>query len=103
MDNELALRLYPGLFWNTLGWIERYPDVESPEAFFQRTHLAWNALTGLLIPAKENVLLFTHSGVIHVIQRLILEQPYSNRDRQPPVPHAVPIPVEYDGDLWRLR
>ena len=43
MKNDLAGKLYPGLYWNTLDWEQRYPGGESPRAFYERISTAWDA------------------------------------------------------------
>ena len=102
MKNDLALARYPGLFWNTLGWEEPYPGGESPAGFAARISKAWSALTAELSNSPGNILLCTHSGVIHVSRTLILGVPYSNREKHPAVPHAVLIPAGYADGTWRL-
>ncbi|MBE6561456.1 MAG: histidine phosphatase family protein [Ruminococcaceae bacterium] len=101
MDNELAKQRYPGLFWNTLGWDEKYPGGESPQDFYERITGAWTAFTARIISEGENVLLVTHSGVIHIILSLIHGEKYSNAEKQRRVPHAQPILLEYVGGSWR--
>ena len=103
MKNDLALILYPGLFWSTLGWDEPYPGGESPKAFKERIETAWNALSRELVEANENALLVTHSGVIHVIRHLICGTTYSNMDKQVSVPHAQLISAEYSCGTWSIR
>ena len=102
MKNDLALVRYPGLFWNALRWDERYPGGESPREFKERIARAWTALSAELVQRKENVMLVTHSGVIHVIRHLILGTSYSNAEKQIPVPHAQLIPVRFLNGLWHI-
>ena len=102
MKNDLALIRYPGLFWNTLGWEEAYPGGESPKAFRERIEVAWNRLAAELAQENKNALLFTHSGVIHVIRHLILGTVYSNATKQIPVPYASLIPVRFSGGIWHI-
>jgi len=102
LKNDLALVRYPGLFWNSLQWEESYPGGESPKEFFERIALAWNRLSEELIKENENSILFTHSGVIHVIRHLIRGTAYSNSQKQLPIPHAQLYPAEYDGSSWRI-
>ncbi len=101
MDNEIAKRLYPGLFWNTLAWEEAYPGGESPRDFYERITRAWTAFTDRITADGENVLLVTHSGVIHIILCLIHREVYSNTEKQRRIPHAQPIMLEYKGGQWR--
>jgi len=102
MKNDLALLRYPGLFWNTLRWDEAYPGGESPREFTGRIERAWNRLSSGLIQYNENALLFTHSGVIHVLRHLIRGTVYSNHEKQISIPHAHLIPAEYDGKTWHI-
>lgn len=92
MKHELANERYPGLYWNTLGWNERYPNGESPSEFCSRIQNAWEQFKAEN-KNEEYVLLVTHSGVINVI--LCTEQgiPYSNQKKPIPVPHATLIPL----------
>ena len=102
MKNDLALIRYPGLFWSTLGWEEPYPGGESPKEFVERIALAWNRLSEELIACKENALLFTHSGVVHIIRHLLRGTRYSNAEKQLSIPHATLIPVEFKSGAWRI-
>lgn len=102
MKNDLALVRYPGLFWNTLKWEERYPCGESPREFYERIERAWNQLSSELILRGENTMLVTHSGVIHVIRHLIQGTRYSNADKQISVPHAILIAVRHTENGWQI-
>ncbi len=102
MKNDLALVRYPGLFWSTLRWNEKYPGGESPKEFFERIEGAWRHLTDEINTQEGNIMLVTHSGVIHIIRHLIHDTIYSNADRQPPVPHASLIPVHFEEGVWRI-
>lgn len=55
------------MYWNTLAWEEKYPDGESPREFYERIRNAWDAFQNEIIERKENVMLVTHGGVMHVI------------------------------------
>ncbi len=102
LKNELALERYPGLFYNTLRWDDPYPGGESPHMFFDRISTAWSALCAELVAQRQNALLFTHGGVIHVLLHLIEGTVYSNRDKQPSIAHASLIPVELSGTPSRF-
>ena len=41
MSNETAKEQYPGLYWNTLNWQQKYPEGESPKEFYERVKSAW--------------------------------------------------------------
>ena len=103
MKNDLALIRYPGLFWNTLGWEERYPGGESPKEFMERIRRAWKQLASELVQENKNALLFTHSGVIHVIRHQIRGTAYSNREKQISVPHTRLIPVIFSDGGWQIE
>ena len=70
---------YPGLFWSSLEWEQRYPNGESPRQFYDRICAAWRDFRDKADRLSGNVLLVTHAGVIDVI--LCLEEgiPYTNR------------------------
>jgi probable phosphoglycerate mutase len=78
MKNDIAQVRFPGLYWNTLGWDERYPNGESPHQFFDRVSKAWNDFKKQAQQLDGNVLLVTHGGVINVIYHIENGLPYSN-------------------------
>lgn len=105
MKNELAAQLYPGLYWNTLGWEEEYPQGESPHAFYERIAQAWAAFQQTILAQSKDVLLVTHSGVLHVILSLINGEAYSNRTPHQRIPYAGLIAlahVEGGEGPWKL-
>ena len=87
MDNQLASRLFPGLFWNQLGWEQCYPNGESPKIFYERISKAWKNFSQQVLLQSENVALVTHAGVIHVILSLIMELtiPIGSHNRAYPI------------------
>ena len=89
MKNDIAAIQYPGLYWSSLGWEERYPNGESPKEFYERICLAWDALKNEIRNVNANVLLVTHGGVINVIQCIEHGREYSNKSN--------PYPVGYSG------
>lgn len=101
MKNQLALVRYPGLFWNTLGWEERYPGGESPREFYERICRAWDTFQNEVLTSGENVILVTHSGVIQVIRCVLRGQPYSNKVRHQKVEYAKPIALKYEDNTWK--
>lgn len=94
MKNVEALEKFPGLFWNTLGWDEKYPGGESPREFFERIASAWEDLAGDMRKSGGNVILVTHGGVINVILHLVNGLTYSNQTKPFPVKNAEVISVE---------
>lgn len=101
MRNEIALVQYPGLFWNTLGWEERYPGGESPREFYERICRAWDTFQKEVLTSGENAMLVTHSGVIHVIRCLLAGRRYSNKVKHPKVEHAKPIVLKFEDAIWK--
>ena len=93
MKNAEALEKYPGLFWNTLDWDERYPNGESPHQFFDRISTVWREFAENARKSGENVILVTHGGVINVILHLINNLEYSNQTKLFSVKNAEMIAV----------
>lgn len=100
MKNELANKLYPGLYWNTLDWEQRYPGGESPREFYERVSAAWDTFQKMVLEQNENVLLVTHGGVIHVILSIINGQEYSNKTPARKIRNAELIALKYHGNGW---
>lgn len=105
MKNEIANFRYPGLYWNTLGWDEHYPNGESPHEFFARIHCAWSALHKEIITTEQNAMLVTHGGVINAILYILNKLEYSNKRKPFPVSHASMTAMEIsspikDNELW---
>ena len=95
MDNELASKMYPGLYWNTLEWEQRYPGGESPKEFYERIRTAWDAFQKMVLEQNENVLLVTHGGVINVILSIVNGEKYSNKTTMRKIQNAELIALEY--------
>ena len=94
MKNEIANERYPGLFWNSLGWDEKYPDGESPREFYRRITAAWTAFRSEVSSMEKDVALVTHGGVINVILHLERGMWYSNKKRGFYTPNAGVVAVE---------
>lgn len=103
MKNELAGRLYPGLYWNTLDWEQQYPGGESPREFYERIRRAWDAFQKEILERSENVLLVTHGGVIHVILSIVNGMAYSNKAPQRKIGNAELLALEYQDGGWKER
>lgn len=101
MDNELASKMHPGLYWNTLGWEQRYPGGESPKEFYERISTAWDAFQKMVLEQNENVLLVTHGGVINVILSIVNGEKYSNKTSMRKIRNAELITLEYQGKGWK--
>ncbi len=101
MKNDLASKMYPGLYWNTLGWEQRYPGGESPMDFYERVSTAWDAFQKMVLEQNENVLLVTHSGVINVILSIVNGEKYSNKTSMRKIRNTELITLEYQGTGWK--
>lgn len=82
MLNEDALKLYPGLFFNSLKMDETYPNGESPKEFYIRIKKWFNDTVAKYKNTNDNILVVTHSGVINIIYHLVNEIEWSNK-KQP--------------------
>ena len=100
MKNDLASKLYPGLYWNTLGWEQRYPGGESPKEFYERISTAWDAFQKMVLEQNENVMLVTHAGVINVILSIVNGEKYSNKTALRKIRNTELIALEYQGKGW---
>ena len=100
MYNELASKMYPGLYWNTLEWEQRYPGGESPKEFYERIRTAWDAFQKMVLEQNENVLLVTHGGVINVILSIVNGEKYSNKTTMRKIQNAELIALEYMEKGW---
>ena len=94
MKNEEALIIYPGLFWNTLGWDECYPNGESPRQFYERIKSAWEKFKPHIEKIDEDVMLVTHGGVINVIYHIENGLVYSNKGNEFRVGYAQMMTVD---------
>lgn len=103
MKNIEAEKTFPGLYWRTLGWEEKYPDGESPREFFERVKSAWESFSDMIIADGENVLLVTHGGVINVILSLINGKEYSNKMPMKGLAHNEILAVEYVNGKWNIK
>lgn len=100
MKNELVNKMYPGLYWNTLDWEQRYPGGESPREFYERISTAWEAFQKMVLEQNERVLLVTHGGVINVILSIVNGEEYSNKTAMRKIRNAELIVLEYQGKGW---
>ena len=101
IKNELANKMYPGLYWNTLDWEQRYPGGESPKEFYERVSTAWNAFQKMVLEQNENVMLVTHGGVINVILSIVNGEKYSNETIMRKIRNVELIALEYQGKGWK--
>ena len=101
MKNDLASKMYPGLYWNTLGWEQRYPGGESPREFYERVSTAWDTFQKMVLEQNENTLLVTHGGVINVILSIVNCEKYSNKTTMRKIQNAELIALEYQEKGWK--
>ena len=94
MNNQVAARLYPGLYWSALDWEQAYPGGESPAQFYGRICSAWHSFKAAMREKDRNVILVTHGGVMNVIQCVEHGIPYSNKANPFPVGNAEMIEIE---------
>jgi probable phosphoglycerate mutase len=94
MKNTVAAERYPGLYWSSLGWDERYPGGESPHEFFDRIAKAWYGFKTMLGKLDSNVILVTHGGVINVIQCIENGIPYTNKSNPYPIRHGEMVGIQ---------
>ena len=73
-----AVKKYPGVYWNALGWTEAWPEGESPKQFFDRIRDAWYEFKKQV--GGDNVLLVSHGGVMNIILCLENDIPYTNKE-----------------------
>ncbi len=102
MKNDLALEMYPDLFWNQLDWEQCYPDGESPKDFYERICKSWSAFADEMISRNEDVVLVTHAGVIHVILSVLENRTYSNSGKHRKVNHTEVIMLSYHNGVWSV-
>ena len=94
LKNDVADMKYPGLYWSTLEWEERYPGGEGPKEFYERISSAWNEFKDNVKGLPYNVMVVTHAGVMNVIQCLEYGVKYSNKLNPYPVGSADMIAIE---------
>ncbi len=94
VDNLVASRDYPGLYWGALEWEQPYPDGESPCQFYNRISDAWNNFKRDIQGMYYNVILVTHGGVINVIACIENGIVYSNKETPFPIGNAEMIDIE---------
>ncbi len=77
LENKVADKLYPNLYYKSLGFDEHYPNGESPKEFYNRVKSAWLSLVENEFDG--NILLVTQGGVINIIKSIIDSKDYSNK------------------------
>lgn len=84
---------YPGLYYSSLEWDQRYPNGESPKQFYDRIRKAWEVFKNKADSLNGDVLLVTHGGVIDVVLCIEDGIPYTNRFVSHKAAYAEMIPV----------
>ncbi len=77
--HEEALKKYPGLFFNTLGMDEAYPNGESPLAFYQRIQTWFEQFFKNTKNQENDILVVTHGGVINILYHLVKGLEWTNK------------------------
>ena len=85
---------YPGLYYGSLEWDQRYPNGESPFLFYNRIKNTWQTIKKDVSTLCGNTLIVTHSGVIDVILCLENGESYTNKHVHHHVDHAEIIPIK---------
>lgn len=95
MENSTADEKYPGLYWSSLAYNERYPNGESPKMFYNRVKRTWLELKNIILkePLKSSMIV-THQGVIEAILCIENDITFSNKEKHFSVPNAKLIPIE---------
>lgn len=83
MKHELAEERFPGLYYSSLQFEEKYPLGESPKEFYERIKSYWD--TNVIPLRKENILIVTHGGVINIMLHIFNELTYSNKSTVFPI------------------
>ena len=79
---------YPGMYYSSLEWEERYPNGESPKTFCERIETAWGIFKDNADKLNGNSLLVTHGGVIDVIICVENGIAYTNKNASHRIGHA---------------
>ena len=67
ISTEQFKRDYPGLYFSSLDWEQRYPGGESPKMFYERIRGSWTSFKKRAEALDGNILLVTHAGVMNII------------------------------------
>lgn len=100
MKHELACEKYPGMYWSTLQWEEKYPGGESPKNFYERIAAAWEDFQQQALDCDGDMMLVTHGGVINVILCLVHGLPYTNKKHRWKIRNTEIITLECRGGKW---
>lgn len=98
MKHEIAAERYPGLYWSTLEWEQKYPGGESPKDFYERVKAGWEKFQ----KQDGDVMLVTHGGVINVILDIVTGQSYSNRKHHWKIKNTQIITLTDRNGKWEV-
>ncbi|SHJ08002.1 histidine phosphatase family protein [Pseudobutyrivibrio xylanivorans] len=94
MPKERFQKEYPGLYYASLDWEQKYPNGESPMDFYNRIKEAWEGFKVGTEALDGNVLLVTHAGVINIIKCIEEGFQYTNKEVRYKVGHAEIVSVD---------
>lgn len=79
MKHEDANEKYPGIYFNTLEYEEKFPGGESAKEFFERIE---KSFFKILEENKdeERIIIVTHGGVVSIILHILLNEKWSNKE-----------------------
>ena len=101
MPSEEADIRFPGLHYYSLDFDQKYPGGESPHEFYDRIIVAWKKFVKMVLPDRQNAILFSHSSVIRVVYCFVENLPYNNKDKGK-IPEAELLAIElFDEDNLR--
>lgn len=78
MENEEANKLFPGLCFNKLGFDEKYPNGETPRAFYNRIKVAFENIVSIVRESKKSIMIVAHAGVINIIYYIVHNFEWTN-------------------------
>lgn len=79
MSNDEAILRYPGLYFNTLGMDEPYPNGESPRIFYERIKTWFERFVTENKNIDGDILVVTHGGVVNIIYHIAKNIEWSNK------------------------
>lgn len=80
MLNEEAEKRYPGVYYSTLDFDEKYPNGESPKEFYSRIEKSFKEIINEN-QKLDSIMLVTHGGVINIIYHIIKEKEWNNKQK----------------------
>ncbi len=104
LNSEAEIR-YPGLYFRTLEMNEKYPNGESPNEFYERIKLWFEAFVSEYKNYSKNILVVTHGGVINIIYHIVKGIEWSNKNKPFSIPncsmHILDVDVmKFEARMW---